>query len=418
LRVLLTNYALYHRGGTELWVRDVALALVARGHAAVAYSPRLGEVAAELRRATVPVIDDLSQLAEQPDVIHGQHHLETMTALLHFPGVPAISFCHGWAPALEAPPGFPRIRRHVAVDDLVRERLVAECGIAPERVATVRNFVDLTRFLPRDPLPRRPGKALAFSNQAAESTFLPQLRAACKVVGVDLEVAGLAAGNPVERPEEVLAGADVVFAKGRAALEAAAMGCFVVLCDAAGLGPAVLPGDLERLRAFNFGARLLRQPLEVDAVVRRLREYDPAAAELVRDRVRESAGLDRAIDELVALYDAVVAEQRALPREDLAGELRAVARYLRWGPLRGALWWEENAVLLANRAEASAREAAAVAGATAADAQAELSWMRASATWRWRQRVMGHRWLAAAYRRLRGMPKLPPDDRVTSAGET
>jgi hypothetical protein len=48
----------------------------------VVYSAILGEVAADLERATVPVIDDLSALAVPPDVIHGHHHLDAMAALI------------------------------------------------------------------------------------------------------------------------------------------------------------------------------------------------------------------------------------------------------------------------------------------------------------------------------------------------
>jgi hypothetical protein len=59
VRVLITNNTLAARAGSELYVRDLALALLARGHQPIAYSRRLGEVAAEIRRATVPVVDDL-----------------------------------------------------------------------------------------------------------------------------------------------------------------------------------------------------------------------------------------------------------------------------------------------------------------------------------------------------------------------
>ena len=341
MRVLLTNSALENRAGSELWLQEVALALLARGHAPVAFSPRLGGVAAQLRRATVPVIDDLSRLADRPDLIHGQHHLETMAALLHFPGVPAIVVCHGFAPSPEAPPAFPRIRRYVAVDDLVRERLIAECGITADRIVMLRNFVDLSRFLPRPPLPAEPRRALVLSNQASEATFVPPLRTACQERGIQLDVAGVASGKVLDRPEEALAKADVVFAKGRAALEAAAMGCFVVLCDATGLGPAVLPEDFPYLRSFNFGARTLRDPIEPAEVERRLARYDPAGAAEVRDRVRATAGLEGAMDALIALYEQVLDEERELPPPDLAAELRAVSRYLRWGPLRGTRWWAD-----------------------------------------------------------------------------
>ena len=79
-------------------MRDVAIALLRRGLKPIAYSTMMGDVADELRGATVPVIDRLDALATPPDLIHGHHHLETMTAVLRFPGIPAIYFCHGWLP--------------------------------------------------------------------------------------------------------------------------------------------------------------------------------------------------------------------------------------------------------------------------------------------------------------------------------
>src|SRR5215213_7481816 len=78
LRVLLTSFNLAFRGGSALYVRDIALALLRRGHSPVVYSPELGEVAAEMRALTIPVVSDLNDLAVPPDVIHGQQHLETM----------------------------------------------------------------------------------------------------------------------------------------------------------------------------------------------------------------------------------------------------------------------------------------------------------------------------------------------------
>jgi hypothetical protein len=370
VRVLFTNNTLAGWAGTEVWVRDMALELLARGHAPVAYSRHLGAVARELREATVPVVDDLDRLAEPPDLIHGHHHLETMTALLRFPGVPAVAFCHGWLPAEEAVPAFPRIRRYLASDDLTRERLVAEAGIPPEQVVVLRNFVDLDRFRPRPPLPPRPARALVLSNQASEDTHLPVVRSACRAAGLEVEVVGLAAGTVTPHPEHALAAADVVFAKGKAALEAAAVGAAVILCDEHGLGPLVTSDDLDRQRALNFGVRLLAEPLAEEGIARRLAAYDPEDAARVRDRLRAEAGLDRAADRLLEIYAAVLHEEAERPPAGLADELAAAARYLRWGPLRGGdLWVPEREELLA-RVERAEGAAEALRGALE-DARAE-----------------------------------------------
>ena len=110
LRVLVTNRILSNRTGTELYVRDLALALRRRGHHPIVYSPLIGPVADEIRAATIPVVDDLARVGSAPDVIHGHHGLETLVALLAFPGVPAVALCHSWVGWADAP---LRFREHV-----------------------------------------------------------------------------------------------------------------------------------------------------------------------------------------------------------------------------------------------------------------------------------------------------------------
>lgn len=328
LRILLTNRVLAHRTGTELYVRDVAIGLLQRGHLPVVYSPRLGEVAAELRSQTIPIVDHPMKVGEPPDIIHGHHGLETLTALLAFPRVPAISVCHSWVGWADEPVPFPRLHRYLAVDDTCRHRLVSEHGIAPERVDVVLNAVDLNRFRPRPPLPSRPRRALIFGNYSAEgAAHVRAIREACTDAGVVVDVAGSKSGTILERPEETLGSYDLVFAKARAALEAAAVGTAVVLCDGAGAGPMVTTTNLAALRRLNFGMRALRHEPTADAMRREIARYDPADAEAVSRQVRESVGLDLLLDQLIAIYGDVIAESRTRPA-DLEAEQRAAAAYL------------------------------------------------------------------------------------------
>lgn len=336
LTVLLTNHTLADRGGSDLFVCDVATALVARGHRPVVYSPVLGTVADDLRMATVPVTDDLASLTERPDIIHGQHHLETMTALLHFAGVPGIFYCHGWLPPQEAPPRFPRILRYVAVDDVCRDRLVCEHGLALEQVEVRLNFVDTARFAPRGPLPPRPAAAALFCNE--DGPHVAVVREACARTGLSLDLIGRAFGSAVANPESVLRRYDLVFAKARSAIEALAVGAAVVLVAPLGLGPMVTAADFDRLRRLNFGIRALRLPLERSAVVEEIGRYDAADAADVSRRVRATAGRDEAVDGLVALYGDVLNQWHNAPSHaDAAEESRSASRYLRSlkSPLNG-----------------------------------------------------------------------------------
>ena len=328
LRVLITNRILANRTGTELYVRDGAAGLLARGHHPVVYSPLRGAVAEEIRAATIPVVDDLARVGAAPDVIHGHHGLETLSALLAFPAVPAVAFCHSWIGWADAPVRFPRILRYVAVDHTCRDRLVLEHGIAEDRVHVALNAVDLARFRPRGPLPARPARALVFSNGAGgRVSHLDAVRAACAQAGIALDVAGDRSGNVLERPEEALGRYDLVFAKARAALEAMAVGAAVVLCDLKGAGPMVTTENLDRLRPLNFGMRTLREVPAAESLAREIARYDPADAAEVSRRIRAGAGADALVDDLVVLYGEVIAEHASSPG-DAAAEGRAAAAYL------------------------------------------------------------------------------------------
>ena len=349
LRVLITNRILTTRTGTEVYVRDLAAGLLARGHLPIVYSPCLGDMAADIRALTVPVVDDLTSVGAAPDIIHGHHGLETLAALLAFPGVPAIHVCHSWLGWSDAPVDFPRVARYVAVDHTCRDRLVFEHGIAEDRVHVRLNAVDLEAYRPRGPLPPRPKRALVFSNAAGGTApFLDAIARVCSTEGIALDVAGSRSGTVLPRPQDVLGQYDLVFAKAKAALEAATVGASVVLCDAAGVGPMITTANLGELRPLNFGIRTLRAQPTVDIVAREVARYDPADAAAVSRHLRATAGHDSLVDDLVALYEDVLAE-RAGVVDDPAAESRAASRCLERlaGPLleRDRLAWFATRVL-------------------------------------------------------------------------
>ncbi|HEY9784858.1 MAG TPA: glycosyltransferase, partial [Candidatus Obscuribacterales bacterium] len=239
MRILITNHTLSQLAGTELYVRDVAVALKARGVEVSAFSPELGPVATTLSEHGVFVTDDLAKITEAPDLIHGHHHMETAMAMMHFPQIPAIFVCHGWLPWEEAPLKHPRILQYVAVDLPSRDRLVKENGIPEQNVELILNWADLDRFaLRKTPLPAKPAKALVFSNTLTVEDCGP-LFAACKARGIELHYAGRKFDRMIAKPEDILPEYDVVFAIARSAIEALAVGCAVVLLDAQGVGPMV-----------------------------------------------------------------------------------------------------------------------------------------------------------------------------------
>ena len=106
-----------------------------------------------------------------------------------------------------------------------------ERGVPADRLSVILNAVDLERFRRRDALPVTPAKALLLSkNQGHRAT----VNAACAAAELELDELGPGFGRVVPDLENQLLRYDLVFATARMALEAAATGCAVVVCDERG----------------------------------------------------------------------------------------------------------------------------------------------------------------------------------------
>ncbi|HTW63142.1 MAG TPA: glycosyltransferase family 4 protein [Bryobacteraceae bacterium] len=374
MRVLLTNNTLAFRSGTELYVRDVAVELMRRGHEPVVYSTHLGEIAEEIRSATVPVISSLEMLGEPPDIIHAHHNYEAVAAMVQFPRVPAVSFCHGWTPWEETPLVFPQVRRYVGVSEVCRERLIAEGGISPCRIEILPNFFDAKLFPQRDPLPRSPRRALSFSNDMGEQTGLAVLRKACRRCGIELEAIGKAAGRPNRRPGETLTKYDLVFARGRCAIEAMAVGAAVVLCDIDRLGPMVASDNFCKLRLMNFASRALSEPFTEEALMQAIRKYDPVDASAVSAMVRRECELKPAVDRILGVYETALREAQDAGPAPQSECNRALVRHLEQSAPH-----YKSSLLTQEKLQWMRKERLL---------KLEIAAMRGSASWRWSQRVL------------------------------
>lgn len=312
LRVLLTNYYMKGLGGAQLYIRDLALELQRQGHEPLLYTTIAGPLCEELQAAGIPVTTKLRGQKLRPDIIHGNGRLETLIALLHYPQTPAIFVAHSHMTWLTRLPDHPRLRRCLGVSEICVAWLRLG-GVPEHKLGLLFNFVDLQRFLPRTPLPVQPSRALIFSNYANEQTHLPAVRAACQQAGLPLDVIGAGVGNLVERPEERLGDYDLIFAKGKAAMEAMAVGAAVILCDFSGVGPLVTTTNFDQLRPLNFGFQALENPLQSEYVLPEILRFNAADATQVQARLRTCASLESAVSHTVAIYREVIAEQQRAP---------------------------------------------------------------------------------------------------------
>ena len=338
MKILITNATLTGRTGTEVVVRDLALELKRQGHGPEVYSPALGPIANEIRAQGISVSSDLRRLTQVPDIIHGQHHAQTLAALLRFPDVPAVGVCHDFTTWHDAPLVFPRVLRYVAVDYRCKRRFDENPRVPKEAVRVIPNAVDLARFKPRPPLPAAPRRAAIFSNYAAPWTHAPAVLKACQDLALEVDVIGAGFHAVAAEPESVLPQYDLVFAKARCSLEAMAVGAAVVLCDSTGLGPMVNSSNFADLRKLNFGAGTLTRTLEPVLIAAEARNYDPQEARRVSERARREADLSHAVADWIEVYQEVC-DEYAAGRADRAGEYAALADYLvAWGFEAGVEW--------------------------------------------------------------------------------
>ena len=311
LRVLLTNNTLNKRGGSELVVLELGKELRKRGHFPIAYSTILGQVAEELNHFCIPVIDDLNQLSAIPDVIHGQHHLDAMSAMLHFSNSPAIFVCHGWLPWEERPPRFSNIKKYIAVSELTRERILVNSGANEKDIVVIENFVDTEKFQQKPFISDTPKKALIFSNAITKNSFYVSLvLEACKRSKIEhLSILGLGVGNSTANPEKFLFQNDIIFAVGRSAIEAMATGCAVIVADPNGLAGMVNSENFDLLRAKNFAlASLDGKKLNIDDIVSEISKYNSTEVKKVSDLIRSKSDLKNAADRYIEVYRQAISD--------------------------------------------------------------------------------------------------------------
>ena len=329
MKLLLTNDELHEvRGGTQVFVMDLAKALQERGHEVAVYAWLRGSLAEELTQAGVPVVAVPADCGFVPDLIHGQHHLATMTALTAFPTVPVVYHCHGYAPWQERPPVHPSIICYLGMSRAMVHWMAAVTGRKSEDIVVLPNSVRLDRFR-RVREPRQtPKRALLFGNSFIPGEYISRLRSACRKCGITLEFAGAPFGNATSTPEELLPDFDIVFAVGRSALEAMACGCAVFPFSVLGCGPLLCPETLETWGGRNFTVPERGFPVDVNLMTNRIKTFNPSIVSAVTTQIRSNATFARTCEQLETLYQTILQRWLEHPQPTPGEASRAVSAYL------------------------------------------------------------------------------------------
>ena len=301
--ILLTNIMLTRRTGTEVVTDQLADGLRRRGHDVMVFTPQAGPLAMQMRARGHVVVTDPAALPRRPDIIHAHHTGPAMAALAAHPGVPAVFVSHDATAPFDAAPPHPAIRRIFAVDERCRARLVAD-GVPAEAIGLLPNAVDLSRIPPRAaPLPARPARAVVLAKQGAH---LPAIREACAAAGLAIEEYGRGPGRMTDVPEALFAAADLVFATARAALEAAAAGAGVIVCDARGCAGFLTRARAEAWLPWNLGAGILAHPAAPGPIAAAIAEWSAEEAASASAIIRGERDLEALLDRIEAIHGEVL----------------------------------------------------------------------------------------------------------------
>jgi hypothetical protein len=332
MNILITNNTLAALGGSEWVVVELARALSSRGHQVAACSSQIAEAGTMLKGMSIPVIPDPLDSPFKPDVIHGQHHLDTMRALCAFPDVPAIYHCHGYLPWVEDPQVHPRILYYVGMSSVVSERIRFSLGLSNRDVMTIPNWVDLARFrFVRDPRDR-PQKALLYLRSFDRNSWhASQLCQAFKSMDIKLDL-WLPQGE-TRAPEVALCQYDVALTSGRSAIEAMASGCAVLPISPSACLDLVDLNNFDLFQSQNFSPRLNTGQFDAEAIAQAISSYDPERVKAVTEFVRSKCTLNAAAEALESLYGRTVEDFRGqypLPSAGFTDELHAMANYIQF----------------------------------------------------------------------------------------
>jgi len=294
----MTNHALRERAGSESYLETVAAELRSLGHEVVFFSTRPGAMADRLRDQQYDVRTRVADVPTDVDVIHGQH-LDTVGLVrTRLARTPMVFVTHSWVISLEDPLAELGAGAFVALNDVTQRRLAAHEATRGREVLRLTQPVTIS-FADgaRTPLAAEPRRAVAVSRRMR---YLPaRLAAACASAGIEFDWLGGAGRESADAREEMRT-CDVVFAVGRTALEAMALGRAVFVVDDTSQGGWIGTASHRELEAdgfTGFGAAGPPAPLETA-----LASYDAWLGQEARSLAVQHHAAQHHAAALVALY--------------------------------------------------------------------------------------------------------------------
>jgi hypothetical protein len=326
MKVVLGRQSLAALGGSETYALTVARELERLGHDVTLAAEELGVAAAAAGARGIRV----ARLDEAPGECDAviAHDMPMAVALAaKYPDARRVFVIHsdGWD--LQLPPLIPGlVDAVVACSDRFAARAQALPLEAP--VIRLREPIDTDAYLYTKTLPNRPSRALIVSHYL-RGERRRMLVDAWENAGIECAQVGAPTELIVDLVPE-LARADIVVAKGRAALEGMCAAC-----------------------ADHFGGQATARPRSTADLVADLAAYNPEMGTANHELVRTHHGARHHVIELVAILRG--AHVREPDQVDVTAEVARLARAGGRAELRSAELWRRMTAAEAQAAEAETR---------------------------------------------------------------
>ena len=346
MKVVLGRQLLAVLGGSVTYALTVARELERLGHDVTLVGEELGIGAAVARDRGIRV----AHLDEAPSACDAviAHDLPMAAALAAKNADARRAFvihADGWD--LELPPLVPG---HVDVVVACSDRFAARAHALPLEapIVRLREPIDTDAYLFTKTLPERPRRALIVSNYL-QGERRRMLVDAWESAGIECVQAGTPADVVVDLGS-ALESADIVVAKGRAALEGMCAGRAVYLYDHYGGDGWVTPDNYPAFEADHFAGQATPRPRTGADLVADLADYSPEMGIANHELVRSNHGARHHTIELVALLRGPYV--REPDQVDVTAEVARLARASGRAELRSAELWRRMTAAEAQAVEA------------------------------------------------------------------
>jgi len=321
MRITLATHGFASPGGSQTYVQTVAEQLQRLGHEVLIFTAQLGAMSDFARDRGLEVSSDPEALDRRCDAVLVQDSIMAYELAERLPETPQLFRAASDLYDLQLPPALPGVVDAVVVCSERVRRRVRHLAMR-HAIHRLRQPIDTERFVPAGDPAASPRRAVLLGNYLGGKR-LDLVREALGRRGVRCERVG-AKSESTCAPEQAIWSADIVVAKGRAALEGMACGKAVFVFDHFGGDGWVTPERYSAMEADNFAGHSGRPISTPELLDDELDRYSPGMGTVNRELTTAYHGARTHTAELCALLRDADA-----PAELDGAPLRELARLVR-----------------------------------------------------------------------------------------